>query len=96
MLTGGEGPVPGLENYSIGRYWDVTSDAIYFMTNDDPVNPYLNRFSLQTREVTDLGRIRGALTKWVPGISISPDGRLMAVSYLNQVLGDILLVENWR
>lgn len=97
LVTGTESPVPGLENVAINRYWDVTSEGIYFVTTDeDSFGFKLHRFDLRTKKVTILLDFRGIVARWVPGISVGPGGQSIAISYLGNVLGDIQILDDWN
>lgn len=98
--TGKEVPVPELEDVEIGRYWDLTANAIYFVSERDKNllrddrQPVIYRFDLASRKTSPVTTIEGILLEWLPGLSVTLDERMIAVSYLTTLLGDIQLVEN--
>jgi Tol biopolymer transport system component len=100
LETGKEAPVPGLEEVEIGRYWDLTTNAIYFVSDRDKNllrddrQPVIYRFDLASRKISPITTIEGILPEWLPGLSVTPDERMIAVSYLTTIFGDIQLIEN--
>ena len=53
-------------------------------------------FDLMTGQVINIGPVNGILPTWEPGISISRDEKLLAISYFSYRFGDILLIDKWR
>ena len=100
LETGKEAPVPGLEEVEIGRYWDLTTNAIYFVSDRDKNllrddrQPVIYRFDLASRKISPITTIEGILPEWLPGLSVTPDERMIAVSYLTTIFGDIQLIEH--
>ena len=97
LATGTESPVKGLENLDVSRYWDLTSRGIYFaLTNENKDRIQLNYLDLETRRRDFLFELNGVRARWVPGISIRPDEQVIGISYLNNVIGDLQLLDNWN
>lgn len=93
--SGREEGIRELEGFQIGRYWHVGSRSIYFIPRTSNVLESIYRFDLATRQVEKVGTIGGFPTRSVPGLSVTPDERLMAISYISYRTGDIKLAENW-
>jgi Tol biopolymer transport system component/DNA-binding winged helix-turn-helix (wHTH) protein len=97
LASGLESAVPGIEDRAISRYWDLTPGKIYFGVSTDKSDRFqLNYLDLQTGRVELLLELSGIMAKWVPGITVKPGDQLLGVSYLNNILGDIQLLDNWR
>ena len=102
LKTGQERMVAGLEQVEIGRYWDLTPNAIYYVsdrdrsTQRDDRPPVIYRFDLERRTIAPITTIGGILPEWLPGLTVTKDERMIAFSYLTTLLGDIQLVENWK
>lgn len=102
LSTGREELIAELAEVEIGRFWDLTPNAIYFVSNleknvqRDQRLPVIYRFDLGRRKISPITTIEGVLPEWLPGLSVTPDERMIAVSYLTTLLGDIQLVENWK
>lgn len=96
LLTGKESVVAGLEEVPISRYWYLAPRAIYYVSSDSLNDLPIRRHDLQTSRSSDLFTVRGTLTRWVPGISVSPDESRLAVSHLSYIVGDVVLLDNWR
>ena len=58
--------------------------------------PALDRFDLESRQMTLVRRLDGKPFAWQIGLSISSDERMAAISLINQHLGDILMVRDWK
>lgn len=87
-----------LDHHSAGiwRHWAVTEAGIYFATEAQPKQTLIEFFSFATRQVTLLATIPKGLDRSTPGLSVSPDGRWLIWSQLDQQGSDILLLENFR
>jgi Tol biopolymer transport system component/DNA-binding winged helix-turn-helix (wHTH) protein len=96
LQTGREQPIPELKDVPIGRYWDVVGSKLYFVAQTYGVDPEIRVLNLRSRQIRSIFTINGYLARWVPGISISPDERFLAVSYVDHLSGDVTLVSEWR
>jgi len=102
LSTGKEEVVTGLEQVEIGRFWALTPNGIYFVSDrdknirrDDP-QPVICRYDLNSRKISPITLIEGILPEWLPGLSVTSDERMIAYSYLTTLGGDIQLIENWK
>lgn len=96
LRTGVEMPIPELKDVPIGRYWDVVGSKIYFVAQTLGVDPFIKVLNLKSRQIKSVFPINGYLVRWLPGISISPDEKYVAVSFVNYRSGDVTLVRGWR
>lgn len=87
-----------LDHHGAGvwRHWAVTEAGIYFATEAQPKQTLIEYFSFATRQVTLLATMPKGLDRATPGMSVSPDGRWLIWSQLDQQGSDILLLENFR
>jgi Tol biopolymer transport system component/DNA-binding winged helix-turn-helix (wHTH) protein len=96
LPNGVETIVPGLENIQVDRYWDVTKSAIFFVPFYQGEEPAIYRFDLESRKKTLVRRLDRKPFAWQIGLSISNDERMAAISLINQHIGDILMVKDWK
>ena len=71
--------------------WAVVADGIYFTPSSNPRNICFYEFATQKTHV--VFRVDKDLSD---GMSISPDGRYMMYSQIDEVAADIMLVNNFR
>src|ERR1700675_3015469 len=84
-------PVAGMPNLSVEHQWAVVTSGIYFVPQTAPRTICFYDFATgHTREIfkTDRGLS--------DGISVSPDGRYMLYSQLDENNSNIMLVNNFR
>jgi len=93
-VAGGE-EAPVLDHHQAGRWrsWTVTEQGIYFATAENPTQPLIEFFSFATRKVTQIATLE---KPFFLGISVSPDGRWLIYTQLDQSGSDIMLMENFR
>jgi Tol biopolymer transport system component len=75
--------------------WLVTASGIYFLDGDPP-RPgihFLDFASGRTKRVAD---IPGRPEAWGGGLALSPDGRNLLFSQLDEIASDIMLIEGFR
>jgi Tol biopolymer transport system component/DNA-binding winged helix-turn-helix (wHTH) protein len=77
----------------LSRAWTVVEKGIYFATAEDPANPSIEFYSFDTSKVTQVA----ALSKpFSYSLSVSPDGRWLLYTQVDQSGSDIMLMENFR
>ncbi|MGH9853716.1 MAG: DPP IV N-terminal domain-containing protein [Blastocatellia bacterium] len=96
-VAGGEETLV-LDHHRAGfwRYWAVTEQGIYFTTAETPDHPLIEFFNFATGKVTTITTLEKRIDGNVPGLSVSPDGRTLIWSQLDQTSSDIMLMENFR
>ena len=77
----------------LGRAWTVVEKGIYFATAEDPAKPLIEFYSFATRSVTQVARLARPFRSV---FSVSPDGRWLLFTQLDQSGSDIMLMENFR
>jgi Tol biopolymer transport system component/DNA-binding winged helix-turn-helix (wHTH) protein len=96
-VEGGE-EAPVLDHHRAGfwRSWAVVEQGIYFITAETPDRPLIEFFSFATGRVTQVATLDRPITRNIPGISVSPDGRWLLYTQIDQSGSDIMLMENFR
>jgi Tol biopolymer transport system component/predicted Ser/Thr protein kinase len=77
-------------------HWAVADDGIYFVDPDAKPQAAIEFFSFATSRVTQVGALDKSPYKWVAGLAVSPDGRWILYSQIDQIDNNIVLVENFR
>jgi hypothetical protein len=90
--TGTESRVEGMPVLSFTANWDIVPGGVYFFPMDDILT--LNYFDFSTRKVRPIFKIGGGGAFF--GLSVSPDGRSILYSQLDDYRSDIMLVENFH
>jgi hypothetical protein len=83
--------VPEMPKISQQDLWALVSNGIYFSPQDIPRSICFYDFA--TRQTREIFRVEKDL---VEGMSISPDGRYMLFSQVDESNADIMLVSNFR
>jgi Tol biopolymer transport system component len=84
-------PVPGMPTVSFEHRWMIASDGIYFVSQSAPHTISFYDFSTQkTRDIFKTDR------DLHDGLSISPDGRYLLFSQLDENDSNIMLVSNFH
>jgi len=84
-------PVTGMPSVSFERQWAVASDGIYYVPQSAPRTLFFYNFATQqSREIFKTDRELGG------GISVSPDGRYLLYSQLDENTSNIMLVSNFH
>ncbi|MFM8392964.1 MAG: hypothetical protein ACKOB4_03465, partial [Acidobacteriota bacterium] len=96
LPAGMETPVPGMEKIQLDRYWDVATSSIFYVPFHHGEEPAIYRFDLQNGKTTLVRRLDKKPMAGQIGLSISSDEKLMAVCLINQHMGDILMIRNWK
>ncbi len=78
------------------RYWAVVERGIYFATAEQPERPLIEFFDFATGQVTPVAVLERGIERAMSGLAVSPDGRWLIWSQLDQVGSDIMLMENSR
>ena len=83
--------VPGLPKVFDEAQWTLAANGIYFTPHDNPRIICFFDFAIgQTRQIFKADKDLGE------GMSISPDGRYMLYSQIDESNADIMLVDNFR
>lgn len=80
-------------NPHLGRAWTVVENGIYFASAEDPAKPLIQFYNFSTRKVT---RVATLARPFRPVLSVSPDGRWLLYTQVDQSGSDIMLMENFR
>jgi Tol biopolymer transport system component len=95
-------PIDGGEEHRIldsitGMNWTVTAEGIYYLVSEtEPNAPNLLQFySFKTRKTNRVGTVSGTLSADYSGISVSPDGRWLLYSCIEDVTSDLFTLEQF-
>jgi Tol biopolymer transport system component len=83
-------------NAGYWRLWTVSQTGIYFATANVISQPIIEFYNFATRRVTPVITLNRPISRTDPGLTVSPDGRSLLFSQLDQSGSDIMLVENFR
>jgi Tol biopolymer transport system component/DNA-binding winged helix-turn-helix (wHTH) protein len=101
LVNGGpETLVTGELLRSLWRYWSLSEKGIYLLRpgrkpNSPEIVPMLSFFNFETRKIVDLRSLEDG-PKPGPGMTVSPDGKLLLISQPGEGGSEIMLVENFR
>ncbi len=96
-VEGGEEQlIPELKQAGYWRSWGVLEQGIYFIAKEMSPRRTIQFYSFATRHVTPLLTIEKDPLYFQPGLTISPDGRLLLYAQRDAKVNDILLLENFR
>jgi hypothetical protein len=80
---------------ALNWFWRVTTHGIYFVDNSANPNALLKLFSFATRTVRTVRQLDKRV--WGgPGLAMSPDGRAVLITQVDDAGSDIMLVENFH
>jgi eukaryotic-like serine/threonine-protein kinase len=96
-VGGGEG-TPVLDEHRAGfwRQWAVTEQGIFFITAETPNRPVIEFFNFASRKISPVLTLDKPLPDTISGLAVSPDGRRLIWTQLDQVSSDITLMQNFR
>ena len=92
--TGPESQVAGLPLLKDAALWTVVPQGIYFVPADAPRS--ICYFDFDTKHVRRIMDVDGDLNSRNGGLSVSPDGRWILYSQVDDVSSDVMLVEHFR
>lgn len=96
-IEGGEAElVPELKQVGYWRSWGVVNEGIYFLTKEETPRQTVKFFSFATRQITPLATVEKEPVRWLPSLTLSPDGRRLLYAQQDHEVYDILLMENFR
>lgn len=96
LIAGTEEPVQELANLSLGRNWEVSSNAIYYYQTEVAMRSAIYKFDLTTRQTSRLATVEGQMDPQLQSLSVLDEGRRYAVSAVYIRYSDINLVRKWR
>jgi hypothetical protein len=74
----------------------VADRGIYFINSDSKPRATIEFFSFATSRVTSVATIVKEPINWASNLAISPDGRWILYTQLDQSDSDIMLMENFH
>lgn len=95
-LDGGlEEAVPELSGVRRTRAWTVRAEGIYFY-QETVAKPQVRFFNFATRQVSTVLTPERATPSNYPGLDISPDGRTLVYSQVDNRVDGLMLIGNFR
>jgi Tol biopolymer transport system component len=93
--SGGEHrPLAGMPNVRDATAWALASDGIYFL--DRRAQPVaINFFEFSTKKIRQIATLNKPPIEW-GGLSLSPDGKWLAYSQVDDTPSDIMLVDHFK
>jgi eukaryotic-like serine/threonine-protein kinase len=79
-----------------GAAWTVVAAGVYFLNPEKAPRPGIDFFEFATGRVHRVVDIPGRPGTWSGGAAVSPDGRSVLFTQIDEVMGDLMLVENFR
>ena len=96
LTTGVESRIESLADTPIHRYWDVGVNTIFYSPSAGIGTSNIFSLNTITGQSRKLMTIDGLTLRDLPGITVSPAGTRIAVSYLSYPFLEITQIENWR
>jgi dipeptidyl aminopeptidase/acylaminoacyl peptidase len=79
------------------RAFAIVNEGIYFIPRPDSADRYsIQFFHFVTKKTRSIATIESAMDPYLPMLSVSPDGRWILYSQIEQEGSDLMLVENFR
>jgi Tol biopolymer transport system component/DNA-binding winged helix-turn-helix (wHTH) protein len=95
-VTGGVGEsIPQLSSVLLTRAWAIRQEGIYFFDFASG-KPQLQLFSFATQRVSPVMTLNRSSSGTNPGLDISPDGRHLLYTQIDQRVEGLKLIENFR
>ena len=85
---------------TLWRYWSLSEKGIYLLrpgrkANSNDIIPVLSFFNFERRKIVDLRSLEGGPSPG-PGMTVSPDGKLLLITQPDEGGSEIMIVENFR
>jgi len=75
-------------------YWDIVESGVYYL--DTTVKPGIVFFDFNTGLTKRLFDLESRPARELPGLGVSPDGKMILYTQLDALIRDFVLVENFR
>lgn len=95
VTGGGEEFVTDHHQAGRWRYWRVTSQGLYFAAVTT-TGPLLEFYNFTTRQLSEVMRLERGPEPFIPGLSVSSDGRSLLFCRVDRSGSDIMMVEEFR
>jgi Tol biopolymer transport system component/DNA-binding winged helix-turn-helix (wHTH) protein len=77
-------------------YWAVADDGIYFINSESKPHATIEFFAFATSRLTSIATIEKEPINWASNLAVSPDGRWILYTQVDQSDSDIMLMENFH
>jgi len=92
----GEQQVSGMPQLGSNDAWSPSGSGIYFVGFDANDKAGIDFFDLNLKKVRRILVLEKPPPGWMGGLPVSPDGRWLLFTQLDELSSDLMLVENWR
>jgi Tol biopolymer transport system component len=75
--------------------WSPFDSGIYFVGGANG-KPEIDFFDLNSKTVRRILALEKPPPEWMGGVPVSPDGRWLLFTQLDELSSDLMMVENWR
>jgi WD40-like Beta Propeller Repeat len=94
---GEETPILELQKTGHGRSWAIVEKGIYFASAQTPSSSVVEFFNFAMGRVERrVATLERAIKEGPPGLTVSPDGRWILYTRIDQSGSDIMLMENFH
>jgi Tol biopolymer transport system component/DNA-binding winged helix-turn-helix (wHTH) protein len=94
---GEETPILELQKTGHGRSWAIVEKGIYFASAQTPSSSVVEFFSFSAGRVERrVATLERSIKEGPPGLTVSPDGRWILYTRIDQSGSDIMLMENFH
>jgi Tol biopolymer transport system component len=76
--------------------WSPSGSGIYFVGFDANRTAGIDFFDLNLKKVRRILVLEKPAPAWMGGLPVSPDGRWLLFTQLDEISSDLMMVENWR
>ena len=77
-------------------YWAVADEGIYFINSDSKPHATIEFLAFATSRLTSIATIEKEPINWASNLAVSPDGRWILYTQVDQSDSDIMLMENFH
>jgi hypothetical protein len=93
---GEETMVPGLRDSGHFRYWVPTKEGVFFVPEEHTSVYAIKFLEFSTGQVARIFTLEREPVFGPPGLDVSPDGRWILYTQVDQKISNIMLVEGFR
>ena len=93
---GPETMLPGISNTGRFRYWVVTKRGVFFVPEEHTSVYTIKFFDFRSGHVVPVFTLEREPVLGPPGLDVSPDGRWILYTQVDQKVSNITLVEGFR
>lgn len=99
LRTGIEAPIQDLADQAVGRYWTVTPSGIFFISQRPGCWSLLQHYKPGqpgTERISVVGAFDGLPNRYLPGLTVSPDEKMIMISLRPPNVSELRTATNWE